>query len=164
MYHSVFLCLGGNIGNRMSYLNAAIDMINEQIGSVAKKSLVYETEAWGVDNQQAYLNRCIEIKTGLSAQQLIIKLLSIEKQLGRKRLEQQHYQARTIDIDILFYNDDVLETENLIVPHPRLHLRNFVLMPLCDIAPTYKHPVLKKTMQVLLSECTDILEVKIYKN
>ncbi len=163
MYHTIFLCLGGNIGNRLDYLNSAIGMINEQVGSVEKKSLVYETEAWGVDNQQAYLNTCIEVKTKLSAQQLITKLLSIEKKMGRMRLEQEHYTSRTIDIDVLFYNDDVIESDTLIVPHPRLHLRNFVLMPLCDIAPTYKHPTLKKTMQTLLNESTDKLEVKIYK-
>ena len=155
-----YLCLGGNIGDRQKALELAIAKINQKIGEVSLKSPIYETEAWGVDNQQAYLNQCIAVNTPLTANELIIGLLSVEKELGRERSISVTYQPRIIDIDMLLYNNDIINDENLIVPHPRLHLRKFVLVPLNTIAPNYLHPLFNKTIFSLLNETTDHLEVK----
>lgn len=162
MINKAFLCLGGNIGNRLGYIHEAIDAISKKIGCVCNQSTIYETEAWGTENQQSYLNVCIEIDTSLSAKELIVKLLKIEQELGRVRIENHQYHARTIDIDILFFNDEIIHNENLIIPHPRLHLRKFVLTPLKDIAGLLLHPILKKTITNLLTECPDSLEVKAF--
>ncbi len=155
-----YLCLGGNIGDRELCLKMALSQISEKIGNISSTSNIYETEAWGVENQQAYLNQCIEVKTPLSSSKLIESLLFIEKDLGRKRTISETYEPRTIDIDILFYNDAIINDQNLIVPHPRLHLRKFVLIPLNEIAPNYLHPLLNKTIFNLLSECNDTSDVK----
>lgn len=150
-----YLCLGGNIGNRKLILVQAMLKINEYVGSIITTSAIYETEAWGVTNQQPYLNCCIEVHTPLKSEELMKTLLEIEFDLGRKRNTQEQYAARTIDIDILFYNMDSIETKNLTIPHPRLHLRKFVLKPLNDIASHYKHPSFKKNIQQLLLDCED---------
>lgn len=155
-----YLCLGGNIGDRELALKLALSKITEKIGDITSQSNIYETEAWGVENQQAYLNQCIEVKTPLSSSELIESLLFIEKDLGRKRTISETYEPRTIDIDILFYNDAIINEQNLIVPHPRLHLRKFVLIPLNEIAPNYLHPLLNKPIFNLLSECNDTSDVK----
>ncbi len=161
--NAVYLCLGGNMGDRKANMGLAIAKINEFAGKVILTSSVYETEPWGVADQQAYLNCCIVIETELSAGHLIILLLNIEKQLGRTRDLWQTYEPRTIDIDILFFNNDVITEEHLMVPHPRLHLRRFVLIPLNEIASNYLHPVLNKTIFKLLEECKDTSSVKLYK-
>lgn len=152
--------MGGNIGDRELCLKLALSKISEKIGDISSTSNIYETEAWGVENQQAYLNQCIEVKTPLSSSELIKSLLYIEKDLGRKRTISETYEPRTIDIDILFYNDVIINDQNLIVPHPRLHLRKFVLIPLNEIAPNYLHPLLNKPIFSLLSECNDTSDVK----
>jgi len=161
--NEAYLCLGGNIGDRELALHTALLKIKENVGEIIALSNIFETEAWGVDNQQAYLNQCIHIKTNLSANDLIDTLLEVEKNLGRKRTISETYEPRTIDIDILFYNNEVIESPKLIVPHPRLHLRKFVLIPLNEIAPNYLHPILNKTIFNLLSNCEDSSEVKSYK-
>jgi 2-amino-4-hydroxy-6-hydroxymethyldihydropteridine diphosphokinase len=158
-----YLCLGGNIGDRETALKLALLHINEKVGLVTAQSNIYETEAWGVEDQQAYLNQCIKVKTNYPALELIDILLSIEKELGRERSISETYQPRTIDIDILFYNDEIISHSKLLVPHPRLHLRKFVLFPLNEIASNYLHPLLNKTIFSLLSECEDSSEVKLYK-
>jgi 2-amino-4-hydroxy-6-hydroxymethyldihydropteridine diphosphokinase len=155
-----YLCLGGNIGDRKMALKHALSKIEEQIGKISDQSSIYETEAWGVENQQAYLNQCVEVKTTLSAFSLIESLLLIEKELGRMRTISATCEPRTIDLDILFYNHDIINECKLIVPHPRLHLRKFVLIPLNEIAPNYLHPLLNKTIFSLLSECNDSSDVK----
>jgi len=155
-----YLCLGGNIGDREMALKHALLKIKEQIGEISAQSSIYETEAWGVENQQAYLNQCIEVKTNLSVSSLIESLLLIEKELGRMRTISATYEPRTIDLDILFYNDVIVNEPKLIVPHPRLHLRKFVLIPLNEIASNYLHPLLNKTIFSLLSECDDSSDVK----
>lgn len=158
-----YLCLGGNIGDREIALKLALLKINEKVGLVTAQSNIYETEAWGVENQQAYLNQCIEVKTNYTALDLIDVLLSIEKELGRERSISETYQPRTIDIDILFYNKDIINQSKLLVPHPRLQLRKFVLIPLDEIASNYLHPLLNKTIFNLLSECEDTSDVKLFK-
>jgi 2-amino-4-hydroxy-6-hydroxymethyldihydropteridine diphosphokinase len=155
--------LGGNIGDREIALKLALLKINEKVGHVTAQSNIYETEAWGVENQQAYLNQCIEVKTNYTALDLIDILLSIEKDLGRERGISETYQPRTIDIDILFYNNDIINQSKLLVPHPRLHLRKFVLIPLQEIGSKYLHPLLNKTIFNLLSECEDTSDVKLFK-
>lgn len=160
--NEVYLCLGGNLGNREENISDAIRLILREIGAIQEKSSIYETDAWGVQNQQAYLNQVIKISTKFPPNELLEKLLSIEKQLGRKRTESTNYESRTIDIDILFYNDLTFKTEILEIPHPRLHLRNFVLIPLNQINSELTHPVLNKSIKSILAECTDVLPVKEY--
>ncbi len=161
--NEAYLCLGGNIGDREMALNQALLKIGQQVGKITSTSGIYETEAWGVENQQAYLNQCIKVKTALTGVFLINTLLSIEKELGRERNISHSYEPRTIDIDILFINRDTINEQQLVVPHPRLHLRKFVLIPLHEIAPDYLHPVLNKTIFNLLNECEDNSDVKLFK-
>ncbi len=158
-----YLCLGGNIEDREKAIELALSKIALQVGDITSKSKIYETEAWGVESQQAYLNQCVEVKTNLTSFELINTLLLIEKDLGRERKLNIQYEPRTIDIDILFYNNEIINTPQLIVPHPRLHLRKFVLIPMNEISPNYLHPLLNKSIFKLLTECNDISEVKHYK-
>ena len=161
--NEVYLCLGGNIGNRETSIQLAVSEINQRVGQVTSASRIYQTEAWGVKNQQAYLNVCLQISTELSSLELLHSLLDIEKHLGRERNANEIYASRTIDIDILFFNNEITENQDLTIPHPRLHLRKFVLIPLCDIIPDYLHPVLNKSIFNLLKACDDTLEVTLYK-
>jgi len=157
--NEVFLCLGGNLGNRTQNLNTAKALISEVCGKITKESTIYETEAWGSSSNNKFLNQVIKIKTRTSAPELMKHMLQIEKQLGRKRGKNKN-SDRTIDIDILFFNSEIIESEDLQVPHPRLHLRKFVLLPLNQIAPKFIHPVFKKTIAQLLDECTDELKAE----
>lgn len=157
-----FLCLGGNLGNRSQNFNSARTLISEGIGEIAAQSRLYETEAWGSKSQKKYLNQVIEIRTTCSAKKLLKKLLAVEKKLGRIRTGEQNAD-RIIDIDILFFNSDVVSEDGLQIPHPRLHQRNFVLKPLSEIAPRFVHPVLKKTISELLRKSADKLKVSGYK-
>lgn len=154
-----FLCLGGNIGNRIENMNAAKKEIDRLLGKIVSRSNIYETAAWGSNSKNNYLNQVIEVRTKLTAQKLLTGLLSIEKELGRKRGSIKN-NDRTIDIDILFFNSEIISSKDLEVPHPRLHQRNFVLKPLNDIAADYTHPVLKTTISALLKSSKDKLAVK----
>lgn len=145
------------MGNRKLFLENALTKLREQV-SVLKVSPVYETEAWGNTQQQSFLNQAIEIETQCDAQTLLQIMLSIETEMGRNRTEK--WAPREIDLDILFFNDAIIETKNLSVPHPFLHQRKFALIPLVFLQPTLMHPVLKKSVLQLLNECTDISEVK----
>ena len=158
-----YLCLGGNIGDREKALQLALTKINATAGKIITKSAIYETEAWGVENQQAYLNQCVKIETTHSPEDLIATLLNIEKSLGRERSFNHIYESRTLDIDILFYNDFVVNKDHLVIPHPRLHLRKFVLIPMNEISQDYLHPILNKTIFSLLKECEDTSEVNHFK-
>ncbi|RKR85227.1 2-amino-4-hydroxy-6-hydroxymethyldihydropteridine diphosphokinase [Mucilaginibacter gracilis] len=144
---SVFLLLGSNIGNRGFFLNCAIAEIEKQVGNVLKRSKVHETLAWGKTDEPDYLNQVLEVETVLQPQQLLKTLLDIEKHLGRERKEK--WGSRTIDIDILFYGNDVINQPDLIIPHPQLHKRKFTLEPLAEIAPAYVHPLLNQTIAQL---------------
>ncbi len=154
--------MGGNIGNRAQYLADAIELAGSRAGLVRACSAIYETEAWGVDEQAAYLNCCVMLDTELGATALMDELLGIERALGRVR-EGMQYAARTVDIDLLFFNHEVIEGL-LTVPHPRLHLRRFVLVPLNEIAPAYLHPVLGQSVEQLLAQCSDKNLVTLYKS
>lgn len=155
----VFLGLGTNLGDRRKNLNDAVAGIEEQIGKAVKISSVYETEPWGFKSDSQFLNIVIKVETLRDPVAVLEAILRIELLLGRVRGENQ-YSSRIIDIDILFYDDQVIDTSELKVPHPKLYERKFVLVPLCEIEPELVHPVLKKTMATLLEECEDGSEVR----
>lgn len=160
--NEVYLLTGGNIGNRLSNLQNACEQINKKAGTVLKKSVIYETAAWGLTAQNAFLNQVLLVSTPLPAAELLKILLGIEQQLGRERMEKMG--PRTIDIDILFYNSEIISSPDLTVPHLQIANRRFVLTPLNEIAPDFVHPVLQKTIAELLQICPDQLEVKKYTN
>lgn len=154
----VFLLLGSNLGDRQLFLQQAIVHIEADIASIEKKSSVYETQSWGKTDAPNYLNQVIQLKTVLSPQLVLQKILHIENVFGRKREEK--WGSRTIDIDILFYGQDIIAEPGLTVPHPELHNRMFTLAPLSEIAPDLVHPILHKTIFDLKSELKDNLIVK----
>jgi len=161
--NKVFLLLGGNLGDRIKLLHSAKQLIQYKIGNIEKESSIYESLPWGFEAEQNFLNQVAIINTNLSAQKVLKFCQEIENDLGRKRYS-DHYESRTMDIDILFYNDEIINDKNLIVPHPKLHQRRFTLEPLVEISPEYVHPVLKKRLQVILNDCKDNSEVtRLYK-
>lgn len=149
-----YISLGSNSGNRAENLQNAVAIIKDRAGEIAKVSPVYTTPAWGFEGDD-FLNACIAIDTELHPQELLEVLLSTEKSLGRIRTEQTGYQSRSIDLDILFYDGEVIDEPDLKIPHPHLQKRRFVLQPLADIAPQLFHPVLKKEILELLDICPD---------
>lgn len=153
--NTAFILLGGNINPRMTYLKKAENEISTLVGNIVSKSSVYETEAWGFEAENNFYNEVLEVETSLSPNKLLNELLGIEKSLGRKRNRGGGYVSRTLDADILYYNDDIIEETELIIPHPRLHLRKFVLEPLCEIAANFIHPKLKVSNNLLLKKCDD---------
>jgi 2-amino-4-hydroxy-6-hydroxymethyldihydropteridine diphosphokinase len=154
----VFLLLGSNLGDRRGLLDKAIAHIEIEIGPVERRSSVYETQSWGKTDEPNYLNQVIQLRTGLSAQSILRKILNIEKIMGRVREEK--WGSRIIDIDILFYGQDIIAEPGLNVPHPELQNRMFTLAPLSELAPDLNHPVLKKSIFELKSELKDDLIVK----
>ena len=155
----VYLSLGSNKGDRLKHLQDAVDLIFYEIGKVQIISKVYNTPALGFDGDD-FLNTCIHLETEYSAQDVLEKLLSLEVRLGRERTNSKAYEARTIDLDILFFNDEVIKTKSLQVPHPELHKRKFVLQPLHDIASKFEHSKFDKSVAELLAECDDKSEVE----
>jgi 2-amino-4-hydroxy-6-hydroxymethyldihydropteridine diphosphokinase len=159
----VFLLLGSNLGDRAELLEEALRYIKAHIGLVQLQSSIYETAAWGKEDQPAFLNQAIGISTKLVPLQVLEKALWIEKELGRVRHEK--WGSRLIDIDILLYENEIIEMgEQLQIPHPRMHLRKFVLTPLAEIAGAKAHPKLKKSIKEILLHLKDNLEVTKYKN
>lgn len=158
--HKVYLLLGSNIGDREGHLRHGIQQLRAQAGNVVTISSFYETEPWGVTDQPDYLNAAALIETELTALKLFHLLKSIE--VGEGRTDPKKYASRTLDIDILFYDDEVIRSEDLVIPHSRLHLRQFTLVPMNEIAGNFRHPVLKKTISELLAECEDKLEVRLF--
>ena len=156
----LYLLLGGNLGDRTLYLQQARESIAAQVGTITKTSSLYETAAWGKTDQPAFLNQVLEVETILSPEDVLQTINQVEHDLGRIRTE--HWGARVIDIDILFYGNLVQQTQRLTIPHPQLHLRRFTLLPLHEIAPDLVHPVLKQTINDLLESCPDKLEVNLY--
>lgn len=157
----VFLGIGTNMGMRESNLDNALEKIEEYIGPVIKSSAIYETEPWGFRAKGEFLNIVVKIQTELSPHDLLDKILNIETLLGRIR-KKKRYSSRVIDIDILLYDDIIIHEPDLKIPHPLLHERKFVLVPLCEIAPDMIHPVLKKSFSSLLEICEDTGDVKKY--
>ncbi|MBL4655015.1 MAG: 2-amino-4-hydroxy-6-hydroxymethyldihydropteridine diphosphokinase [Bacteroidia bacterium] len=158
----VYLLLGGNLGNRENNLSQTLTLIEKDVGYVQKSSSIYETAPWGIEDQPLFLNQCLQITTTLSPEILLKTLKKIEDQIGRKARDRWH--AREIDIDILFYDDLIHADDLLTIPHAKLHERRFTLMPLQEIAASYIHPKLNRTISQLLDECKDSLEVNIYRN
>ena len=153
------LLLGTNTGKRMEMLEEAGKRL-ELIGRVEHLSSIYETAPWGNTDQPAFLNQVVVLNTDLSAQTLMQSLLAIEEAMGRQRI--MKWEPRIIDIDLLFYNDHVINEDHLIVPHPLLHVRKFTLAPLNELMPAYVHPVLMKSMHELYITCNDDSEVHVF--
>lgn len=153
MFKETVLSLGSNIGNRMQFLTLAKTAIQKKAGVILMYSNIYETEPWGVENQNFYLNQIISLYTKLSPELLLSNLQEIEINLGRERAV--HFGPRTIDIDILYYDNRIIDSENLKIPHPFIHKRRFILVPLSEILPQMVHPLLKKTNINLLEELKD---------
>ncbi len=160
--NQVYLLLGSNLDPRESFINKAITLISERAGKVLGMSTIYQSEAWGFQSDTRFLNQVLRIETNLTPEDLLQKTQQIEKNLGRTRVEENGYTSRTIDIDILYYDQKVMSSENLIIPHPRLHLRRFTLLPLAELAPELQHPVSHLTQQELLVRCADTGEVQPY--
>lgn len=159
-----FILLGSNMGDREVILDMAIKEIEKRCGRIVKKSSLYESEPWGFDTDLYFLNQAIAVETNHKPHDLLKELLTIEAELGRKRTENHiGYESRPIDLDIIYIDDLVNEEDDLILPHPRLHLRRFVLVPLCEISPDYVHPILKETNSSLLEKCEDNSEVILFK-
>jgi 2-amino-4-hydroxy-6-hydroxymethyldihydropteridine diphosphokinase len=148
-----YLLLGANLGDRLATLQKATDLIAARIGQVVHQSGLYETAPWGVTDQPAFLNQVLAVKTTMEPEEVLNQTQAIEQELGRVRLEK--WGARLIDIDLLYYDQLVLQTDRLTIPHPYLHQRRFTLMPLVEIAPDFLHPVLTKTNAMLLAACED---------
>ena len=149
----IYLSIGSNKGNRYSFIKEALRLIRKDIGKVILMSKIYETKSWGFQSDD-FLNICIMIKSDLLPAELLNKLKNIEYKIGRIG-NSNEISAREIDIDILFYSDKIVDHKDLIIPHPRLHLRNFVLYPLNEIASDFVHPILIKPISELLEECED---------
>ena len=162
--NSVVLLIGGNQGDRVAVLMRAIAEISRRIGTVSLLSSLYETEPWGFEAEQNFLNQAVVVDTDMTAHEVLEEALRIEKELGRVRTEElaKTYSSRPIDIDLIFFNSEMVETTDLQLPHPRMHLRRFVLAPLDEIIPHFLHPKFRKTIRQLMEECEDEGEVKKY--
>jgi len=179
----VFILLGSNRGDRKDLISVAAGSIDSRAGRICKRSGLYESEPWGFEDPTPFLNQVVEIDTSLDPESLLEHLLTIEASLGRirpfagcgcdlpSRLPPAGesgnevapaYTARTIDLDILFYGSRMIFTDTLMIPHPRLHERRFTLVPMNEIAPGFVHPLLKKTISVLLHDCRDKSEIKAF--
>ncbi|MEB8346908.1 2-amino-4-hydroxy-6-hydroxymethyldihydropteridine diphosphokinase [Flavobacteriaceae bacterium KMM 6898] len=165
---TTYLSIGSNLGSKLNNLQEAVFAIQKKTGFITELSAVYQTPALGFEGED-FLNACLSLQTFLSPEQLLAGILEVETSLGRKRGNEVGYQPRTIDIDILYYGQEVIQTENLVIPHPNLHKRRFVLRPLSDIAPQFYHPIINKDTRNLLQECPDksVMEktqLKLYKS
>lgn len=160
---NALILLGSNMGDKKNMLLNAVNDIKKTIGEIITKSSIYETEPWEVDGfQESYLNQVIQINTALTAKNLLIELNKIETKYGRNR--EIKNSSRTLDLDILFFDNQIINNNDLTIPHPRLHLRNFTLIPLMEIAPYYIHPKLNKNIEELYDECKDPSEVILLEN
>jgi len=157
--NNAYLLIGGNLGDRLANLNNAIQKIELHCGKIISSSAIYETAAWGFTEQPPFFNQALQVKTALSATELMQQLLSIELSLGRERL--LPLGPRSIDLDIIYFNNEIIQNDIVSIPHPRMEQRNFVLIPLNEIAPTYLHPVLNIPTSTLLKQCKD--ESHVYK-
>lgn len=154
----VFISLGGNLGNTLQIFKNSYLEIEKKIGRIVKFSKVYQTEAWGKTDQPEFLNQVIQVETDVGAEYVMSQLFDIELFFGRTRDE--IWGPRILDLDILFYANQIIRTNNLVIPHPQIANRRFVLIPLVEIAPNFKHPVENKIMLELLEQSTDLQSVK----
>lgn len=161
--NEIILSLGTNMGHKLENLLACIDAIHHTIGTVIKVSKVYETPAWGFEGE-AFYNCAITVYSHRSAQKILNQILKLEKELGRIRSHSGNYESRIIDIDMISFNNEIIETENLKIPHLHLHNRKFVLFPLRDVAPKWNHPKLNKNISELIITCEDTSEITVIGN
>ncbi len=160
--NKVYILIGGNLGNREKTFSQAREMICKKIGGITNMSSIYETEAWGFKSDQAFLNQVILCQTKNSAISTLTLLLNIEKKIGRKRTS-INYESRAIDLDILFYNDAVINLKQLQIPHPKVHLRMFTMIPLNEIASQKTHQVFNEKICILMKNCPDTSKVNLFK-
>ncbi|MCF8364167.1 MAG: 2-amino-4-hydroxy-6-hydroxymethyldihydropteridine diphosphokinase [Bacteroidales bacterium] len=157
--HKCFLLLGSNTGEKRKTIESALKAIGGTVGEIKKKSSYYHSQPWGFNSDEDFLNVVVIVETEKSPDEILQLILEIETALGRKRTGKPGYQSRTLDIDILFYNDEIINRENLYIPHPRMHLRRFTLEPVNELEPDFVHPVIKKSIAELLIICPDKLLV-----
>ena len=151
----VYLLLGSNLGDSKSFIDKASDLIFKNIGKMIKESSLYESPPWGFTHENSFLNKVLFIETDFKAHEVLDECQKIERKMGRVRKKTSEYQAREIDVDILFFNNDIIQTEQLIVPHPRIEERRFTLLPLCEVTEHFVHPVSLLPLIYLLKECND---------
>ena len=149
----VYLSIGSNKGNRSVLINKAIDEIEKKVGIIISRSSIYQSKSWGFDSNDFY-NLCLLIDTDIVPKSLLINLKKIEKSMGREDVD-GNYSDRFIDIDILFYDNIIKDTGDLKIPHPKIEIRKFVLVPMLEIADDYVHPILNKTIKELDNDCSD---------
>lgn len=150
----ITILLGGNLGDRVEIMKKTINLLNRNLGILKNESAFYETEAWGFESDNLFLNKVVVFDTELNPKEALSVCQSVEQQLGRLR-HKERYSSRNIDVDILFFDNIILDSLSLTIPHPRIQLRRFVLKPLLELDPDYVHPVLNKSIRTLLNECTD---------
>ncbi|MDD4922380.1 MAG: 2-amino-4-hydroxy-6-hydroxymethyldihydropteridine diphosphokinase [Bacteroidales bacterium] len=148
----VYFGLGSNLGQKEDFLRLAISEMEKQIGHIMARSAFFESAPWGFYSPHSFINACVAVETTLNPHECISATKDIERRLGRTEKTSEGYRDRVIDIDILFYDQLVIEEENLTIPHPLLHQRLFVLNPLSEIAPNFIHPLLHKSIEILLKE------------
>ena len=156
-YINVYLCLGSNLGDRKGNIEAASKLIDQLIGKIAKKSRFYETQPWGKPDQDWFYNQMLMINTTQDPREMLENITKIERQVGREKGEK--WGPRIIDVDIIFYGKRVIRDKGLEIPHPEMHKRGFVLVPMLELAPELEHPVLHKTMDELFLNLDDLSEV-----
>lgn len=161
--HQVFLGTGGNTGNKQENFDKVYTFIKNELGDIIQPSSVYETSPWGFESKDNFWNQVLSIETTLSPEELLLKIAEIETSFGRNR-ENEGYSSREMDIDILYFDDEIINTEKLTIPHPLLHKRLFVLVPLAEIAPDFVHPVLKLSSLEMMNICEDKSEIRKLKN
>ena len=154
--HQVFLSIGGNLNNTEEKFERLFSLLQERVGKITLESSYYQSDAWGFESEYPFINIALEIQTELSPFELLQETQSIEKELGREEKTTTSYQDRTMDIDIIFYDNEIIKTSNLEIPHPKMHLRDFVLTPLNEICPNFIHPILKKNIAELKKTTNDI--------
>lgn len=151
---TIYLSLGSNLGNKLFNLQRAVLLLQKELGTILKISGVYKSKSWGFEGED-FLNACLSAETEYTPAEVLHIILKVEQDMGRLRSKGEGFQSRIIDIDLLYYNSEIIQTDDLSVPHPQMHLRRFVLKPLADIAPQFYHPELGKDTRNLLQECKD---------
>jgi 2-amino-4-hydroxy-6-hydroxymethyldihydropteridine diphosphokinase len=160
MSNTVYVLLGTNQGDRIGWMQQCINLLQQKVGTIISRSSIYQTAAWGLTDQPDFLNMAVGLQTELDAEQLLKATQEIEQKLGRQR--DMKWGPRTLDIDILLFNHEIIDTPSLKVPHPYMQERRFALVPLKEIAGNYTHPVYSQTIEELLANCPDKLEVKLF--